>query len=328
MPESPTFDPRIQTENIAFDPGSMVTCEACGRTSPPNRLKCLYCAKELSIDTGTIAAVKPSLRKLEMWERGFNLIVRERMPRSDTTAAAKFLGIDPDDVTTTLDIEVPVPIARVENETEASVVQERLAQFGIACSIVSDRDLASDKLPVRLSAMEFADRRLLLTDFNTSEVVDIDADHLVLIVPGTVIFDRVDSLEKKGRGKKTKLVDETATASDEMLLDIYARHDATGYRVHLTGFDFSCLGEDKGLLAGENMRLLVVRLAEHLPNAKLVNDYTEIRHVLDRVWEIESRKDSRGLRRSGLGKIEVGSTASSSNLDQFTRYSRLQWHLL
>ncbi len=328
MPESPTFDPRIQTENIAFDPGSMVTCEACGRSNPPNRLKCLYCAKELQIEAAAASAVKPNLRKLEMWERGFNLVVRERMPQPDAAAAAKLLAIETDDLTSTLDTGVPLPIVRVETEREATIVQERLAQFGIACSIVSDRDLAPDKLPVRLSAIHFADGRLLLTDFNTSEIAEIAVDDFVLVVPGTVISDRVDSLEKKRRGKKPKLLDETAMASDEMLLDIYTRRDATGYRIHLTGFDFSCLGDDKGLLAGENMRLLIVRLIERLPNAKLVNDYTEIRHELDGVWEIESRKDSRGLQRSGFGKVEFGSTASSSNLDQFTRYSRLQWHLL
>ena len=143
-----------------------------------------------------------------------------------------------------------------------------------------------------------------------------------------ITASRVDSLEKKRRRGTTKLIDETATASDESILDMYSKRDGIGFRVHLTGFDFSCLGDDKGLLAVENLRRLIVRLKEHAPNAKLVTNYGSVRPALSQVWEIESRKDSQGLKRSGFGKREFGAVASSSNLNQFTKYSRLQWHLL
>ena len=328
MSERPSFDPQIQSENIAFDPEAMVACSGCSRLNPPNRLKCIYCAKELAIEVADAASIKPTLRKLELWERGFNLVVGAKLAKPDIKGVGAFLSLDREDVAAVLDNETPLPIARVESENEALIVQERLSQFGVACSIVSDADLAADKPPVRLSRIDFLEGHLALTDFNTSKVVEIDAGEFVLLVPGVLSASKVDSLEKKRRGRETKVIDETATASDETLLDIYTRADPTGYRVHLAGFDFSCLGVDKGLLAGENLRLLIVRLKEHLPNAQLVGDYASVRQALGQVWEVESRKDSRGLQRSGFGKVEFGAVASTNNLNQFTKYSRLQWHLL
>jgi hypothetical protein len=328
MAETPSFDPRIQSENIAFDPSAMVKCGGCGRMNPPNRLKCIYCAKVLALSQPSSTAIKLTLRKLELWEKGFNLVVREQMARPQVLEAAKFLSIESDNVEAVLEAGVPLPIARVESEAEAKLVQDGLAACGIGCSIVGDDELDAERLPVRLSGLEFVGDRCVPTDFNTGERAAVPLVELSLIVPGIVTIERVDSLEKKRRGGKTKLIDETATASDEMLLDLYTRHSRIGYRINLTGFDFSCLGDDKGLLAGENMRLLIVHLIRLLPNARLINDYTTIRHTLDRVWEIGSRKDSQGLQRSGFGKVEFGSTASRSNLYQFTKFSRLQWHLL
>jgi hypothetical protein len=328
MPETPGFDPSIQTEKIAFDTAAMVTCDACRRSNPPSRLKCIYCGASLTVASEAAASIKPLLRELEPWERGCNLIVRERMADPDIAGAARFLSEEPGDIAESLAAGVPVPIARVESEAEAVVVRDGLARFGIGCSIVKDSELAPERSPTRISSIEVLGDSLAVTDFNTLKRSMIDRAEFALIVPGVVTVDRVDSLEKKRRGGKTKLLDETATASDEMLLDLYTRTDVTGFRVNLTGFDFSCLGNDKGLIARENMRLLIVRLVEDLPNAKLVRDYADIRHALDHIWEIESRKDSQGLQRAGFGKVEFGSTASRTNVSQFTKYSRLQWHLL
>lgn len=324
----PSFDPKIQTENIAFDPETLIACSGCGRMNPPNRIDCVYCGGPLALAVKHAAMVTPNLRKLELWERGFNLIVRAKTLNADPSSIAKYLSLDPDDVLAILDAGVEIPIARVESDREASIVQTRLGEFGLGCMIVSDDELAAEAPPKRLSGMDIVDQVISLTDFNTDRTVKFDVDDFVLLVPGSISTDRIDMLEKKRRGRKTKLLDEISTAADEMVLDIYTRGDSNGFRIHLSGFDFSCLGEDKGLLAGENLRLLIVRLAVVLPNAKLVNDYAAVRRVLGSVWDVESRKDSHGLQRSGFGKVEFGSTASSSNLNQFTKFSRLQRHLV
>jgi hypothetical protein len=68
------FDPHIQSEDIAYKPAELVTCGGCGRTNPPNRLHCLYCAHQLEIAPEIAASAALNLRKLEPWERGFNLV--------------------------------------------------------------------------------------------------------------------------------------------------------------------------------------------------------------------------------------------------------------
>lgn len=320
------FDPLLQTENIAFRPEEMQACAACGRINPPTRLKCLYCAGELEVKAENAASIKPVLRKLESWERAFNVIVHKTSGEIEIAKTAAYLSTEIDAVKAVVEAGLPLPVARVESATEAGVVITGLGKLNVKCSMISDAELDADKLPVRLSGIEFGENRIAVTDFNTRRSTVID--DLALIVPGILTSSKVDSLEKKRRGGKTKLLDETATASDESILDIYDRKDGIGFRVHLAGFDFSCLGDDKGMIAAENMRRLVVKLKEYAPQAKLVADYVTVRHALGSVWEVEARKDPQGLQRAGFGKVEFGSVASTSNLRQFTKYSRLQWHIL
>ncbi len=326
--DAPGFDQRIQTEDIAFKPSEMLPCSACKRMNPPNRLKCLYCASELEIRPENATLIRPNLRKLEGWERGFNVILCEPVASNQfpLVNAASFLSMDPDDLIVIVDVAEPLPLVRVESRVEADVLVAGLASLGLKCSILADTDITDDKAPVRLSKIELREHGIAVTDFNTHAVTEID--DLALLIPGFIATGKLDSLEKKGRGGKTKLVDETATTSDESILDLYSRNDPVGFRVHLTGFDFSCLGDDKGLIAVENMRRLLAVLKEHCPNARLVSNYRKARPALGQVWEIESRKDPQGLKRSGFGKREFGTVASTSNLRQFTKYSRLQWHLL
>ena len=324
------FDPLIQTENIAFRPDEMVSCSSCRRMNPPNRLNCLYCGNELEIKPENVASIRPNLRKLEAWKPGFNIISREPLPANQLSFAdiASFLSTDPGDLALIFEAAEPLPLARVESKTEAEILVAGLAERGLKCSIVADNDLADDTQPVRLSRIDIRHGGIAVTDFNTREVTEIDDDNLALLIPGIVAVSTVDSFEKKGRAGKTRVIDETTTDRDESVLDLYSRQDPIGFRVHLTGFDFSCLGADKGLIADQNMQRLTTVLAEHAPHVRLAGNYKKVRRALDQVWEIESRREPTGLQRSGFAKRNFGSVASTSNLRQFTKYSRLQWHLL
>lgn len=330
MPENtPAFDPSIQSENIAFNRDEMIVCNGCSRANPPNRSNCIYCAHELEVSLSDVAAMKTMTgRRLETWERGFNVIL---VKRTDTDAdigrAADLVRFESDSLSKIVASETALPVARVESEQEAGVISERLEQFGFACSLISDEDLGIDKPHVRLSGVEFAQDTLVVVSFNTKERFEIAFSDLVLIVKGVLTKGRVDSLEKKQRRGKTKLIDETATSSDEQVFDLYTRDDPTGFRVHQAGFDFAFLGESKGLLAVENMRVLIGELKRRAANAKYVDNYGQVRRLLDDVWETETRKDFHGLQRSGFGKVEFGSSASTSNLTQFNKFSRLQYHL-
>ena len=332
MPEipenTPLFDQSIQTENIAFDPVDLIACDNCGRKNPPTRFDCIYCANELAVEAEDAASIRHFLRKLEIWESGFNVIISEKSGTIDIPKIAQLLSMAVDDLMLILDTGSSLPLARLENEKEASLIQTGLGQLGLKCSLVSDADLAANKPPVRISGIEFFDDSLAFIDFNTGSLSEVAAEDLVLLVSGVITASRIDTLETKRRRANAKLIDESATASDESILDIFSRKDANGFRVHLAGFDFSCLGEDKGLLASENMQRLAILLGERAPNAGLVDDYKVVRQALGIVWEVESRKDSLGLQRSAFTGVKFGSVASTSNLNQFTKYSRLQWNLL
>lgn len=332
MPEStdktPTFDPNIQSENIAFNSERMIACKGCGRSNPPNRFNCIYCAHALEISASEAASIKFTSRKLEIWEHGFNVILLKHIgDAQDVRPAADLPGREADELSEIVASETPLPVARLETEKEAAVISNGLEENGFTCAIVPDAELAVKKPHVRLSGMRFDNASLTLVNFNTDEEIEIDWRDLALIVSGVLTKSRVDSLEKKRRRGKTKLIDETATSSDEQIFDLYTRDNATGFRVFQAGFDFSCLGEDKGFLASENLRLLIATLKQRAPNTKYINSYSHIRRLLDDVWELESRKDFHGLQRSGFGKVESASVASTSNLMQFNKFSRLQWHL-
>ncbi len=323
-----TFDPSIQSEDIAFKQDEMVDCRSCGRLNPPNRFNCIYCAHGLEISSTDALALKLTIRRLEPWERGFNLILVKHLDAEGKgRPAADLLGVEIATLNEIVQTETPLPVARVESEKEAALIRTRLKEIGFVCSVVSDDELAANKPQVRLSAMELTDETLDVVSFNTKERIKIAWNDVALIVSGILTKGRVDSLEKKRRRGKTELIDETVTSSDEPIFDIYTRDDAAGFRVHQAGFDFSCLGNNMGLLASENMRLLIVELKQRAPNAKYVNSYGPLRHLLNDVWEIESRKDFHGLQRSGVGKVESASVASTSNLVQFNKFSRLQFHV-
>src|ERR1035437_7172829 len=93
MSNSPTFDPLIQSEDIAFKPEEMRTCSACQRSNAPNRISCLYCGTDLGIPPDNGLPVKIKLRKLEPWERGFNIIFRQHeVDRPEVAAAAEIVS--------------------------------------------------------------------------------------------------------------------------------------------------------------------------------------------------------------------------------------------
>lgn len=320
----------VQTENIAFKPEEMILCEKCQRKNPPNRLKCFYCAAELVLTAEQAELVKPVLRKLEIWEKGFNLIIQTdatKLNEVNTSEIAKNIGVEADVVHKIVESGKNVPLARAESESEAETVKRILQRHGLKTVIVSDERLALEKVHRRLRGLEFTDEKLRLVLFNLDEIVEIMRKDLVLIVTGAVFEKKTESLEKRKKGE-SKILDATETASDEMLIDIYSGDDSIGFRILSKGFDFSCLETEKTMLATENMKRLAVKLQEFAPNAKKVSDYLSVREVLGNVWELEARKDSLGLKRHSFGKFDFTNVASSNNLQQFTKYSRLQWQIL
>ena len=294
------FDPTIQSENIAFERSELIICGKCSRQNAPNRSSCIYCGSPLN---GVSAKSSKNSQQVEVWEPGFNVVVIRSMDGS----------------------ELILPDSRVATLAEAESIATQLLGSGKNCRVISDELLNANELPLRISALRFDGDALQLIDFNTRNEFTVNCGDIVLLVSGRIIRTRSERLEKRRRKADTKVIDAVDTSEDEPVLDLYVRGDARGFRINVAGFDYSCLGESMGFLAVENIKKLALVLRESLPNLKVVNDYPSVKHQLDNIWPIESHDEATGLQRSGFGRVEFGKTSSSSNLRQFTLYSRLQY---
>lgn len=323
-------DVATELEVKSFKPEEMISCPRCARTSPPTRLKCFYCGADLPITETQAQSISPQLRKLESWEKGFNLILLPREKEIDDENFAvvkKATQLETEDLRKMLEAKTALPLARAESRTEIQIIQKKIAEAGYESLIVSDENLRPETPVRRLRRIELETDKLILVLFNSDEVVEMPREDLALIVVGASFERRVESTERRKK-RVNKVLETMETTADEILVDFYAKDDSVGYRINSRGFDFSGLENEKGILARENMQKLVGKLRLFAPAATFVENYLIIREILGKVWEVEQKKDSRGLQRKSFGRFELGNVTTTGNLAQFTKYSRLQRHLL
>jgi hypothetical protein len=319
----------LPTELKTFSAEAMISCDKCGRVSPPTRLKCLYCGAQLKVSAEQASHLKPALRKMEDWEKGFNVILQSYSDNSESLPEiAELLHLETDDLQKIFAANFSLPLARAETATEADVIAKRLDQLGVRSKIISDEDLHIEKLPRRLRGMDFAEDALILILFNADEVVRIPYSEIKLVVTGIFFERKIEATESLKKKDEKKILDSRELSSDEMLIDIYSQKDLIGYRIEPKGFDFSCLGAEKGWFAKENMPKLAKKLRTVAVSADFNENYLKIREEIGKVWNISEKNDAGNLARKGLGGVKRTNVTTISNLLQFTRYSRLQWHNL
>ena len=294
------FDPTIQSEDIAFERSELKKCAKCSRPNAPDRSNCIYCDDPMD---GVFARSAEDSRHLEAWEKGFNVIV---------------IGAENGEYQA-------LPDSRVAELSEAESIAARLSSSGKTCRVVSDKTLNADELPLRISSLRFDGDSIIFVNFNTRAEYSVRSEDLVLLVSGNLVKTRTDELEKRGRKASVQTIDAVETSEDEPLIDLYVRGNARGYRINIAGFDYSSLGDSKGFLAVENIKKLAMMVKEKLPHVTVVDTYSTVKQTLDSVWEIEFREDPKGMQITGLGRRGFAKTHSSSNLRQFTLYSRLQY---
>lgn len=319
-------DLSLRSEEIGYPPGEMLACDRCGKRNAPNRAACLYCGAPVK---GAVAETKLDLRKLENWERGYNVVITNAGTAdlvSDINVLSSLIEIGLEDLSRLLASPRAVPIARLASEHEAEALKRELAKFGLLARIVGDETLIPNTPPIRLRTITLHVHEVCLKEFNTGESVYLRPEELAVLVTGSLAEDRTELIEKRKRGA-TQTLSETWTSHDAPVLDIYSTRDAIGWRVTAHGFDFSCLGDKKSMLVAENMRVLVATLRQFAPGSILVDHYEDQRRSLELCWPSESRRDSHGFRRSGFARKDLSRVASTNNLIQFTKFSRLQWHL-
>ena len=322
-----------------FAPEQMVACEECLRANAPTRMKCLYCGASLPRTEQSAALWRPTLKKLEEWEQGFNVVTLPRAAGALTSdaadEAASLLRLDAGGLKEIVLAGRAMPLARAASADEAWLVVERLRELGLSTEVFPDEVLAHR--PLRARAFEFEDDALVCRAAPEAEPRRVPWSEVVLLVTGRVVSRRVEVSERKrALGGRSETVETREHASDESVLDLYTssvdEHEAhgaggPGFRVMSGGFDYSCLGEGKRLVAAENFKALVAALRGRAPSAAHDEEYARLRPLLSDVWPSVERTESLGLRRERPGRFNSEAVTTVSNETQFTRYARLR-HLL
>ena len=329
----PFLGPVEPSEPLGFPAEQMIRCEECLRANPPTRVSCLYCVAPLPLTESSARLRKPVLRQPERHQLGYNNIlapVEREVATEIVTEAAALLKLSTENVERLMSQSVAMPVARTASREEAELVTLRLRDLGFSCVTVSDEELglaASDNVLKRVRAMSFADERLLISHSGTDET-NVSWSDVILILPARLIETRLEIKERMTRKPEKEILDTSEFFRDEAVIDFYTTADSFTWRVNATGFDFSCLGKDKALVANENIGRLQRLIVGKALNARFDDSYQRVRNLLDLAWSTQSEMQSSGWRRERPGKLSVGSATTKSNEPQFTRYSRLRRYLV
>ena len=309
----------------------MVRCEECLRANPPTRVNCLYCAAILPTDETTIHLQKPSLRPLEKWEQGYNNILwppPANVSEPGLSEGAALLRLATADLARILSLKMPLPVARAATLEEALLVQRRLANVEIGTRIVLDAELGAEETPsTKVRAIEIDETGIRAFQTPETPASHIQWSDFELLVAGRLVTRRFELKEQNRARSEASIVDASEFFTDEPVFELHSRTLSLPYRFSANSFDFSCLGNMKSLLSGENIATLLNRFCENAPHAERDESYNLVRKALEVVWASQQQHESIGWRRERPGKYTVGSATETSNERQFSRYSRLRYFL-
>ena len=329
----PFTGPIEPSEPQGFTPAQMIGCDECLRANPPTRVACLYCNAPLPITESSAQLRRPVLRTPDRHESAYSniLLPLDSEPSSEVIAqAAALLKLSPENLQRIVSEKMPLPVAFTASREEAELVLNRLRDFGLPTTIVSDDSLDPSAVK-RVKAMQTDQHSALLYQAGTTETTEIRWEDVLLIVTGRLFVSRVEIQERKTRRPENEIVQASEFSSDEAVIDFYSRPDSAGarqtWRVSANGFDFSCLRERMTLITNENIARVQQLIVDHATRAKLDDSYNRLRTALDLVWKTQAETQSSGWRRERPGKLSIGVASIKSNESQFTRYSRMQMYL-
>jgi len=324
----PPDGPVVRTEPQGFTADQMLRCDQCLRANPPIRISCLYCDAALPITESSARLRKPTLRQPEKHELGFNCILVPRasdLQRESLDAAASLLKLTPEDLQRIVLSSLPLPLARTSSLEEAQLVIERLAELGVQTLTLSDDDLGiGEGRVVRPRSLSFGRDRLVVQQSGGKGSVTLAWSELVLTVSGRLLIKKTDVKERISRRAENELLETNQYFADELVFDLHSSSNDQSWRIGANSFDFSCLEDQKTLVAAENLKKLQALIIAKVDTLRDDDSYGDVKTLLELVWPYEQESQSHGLRREWLGKFSLGATTVSTNEMQFTRYSRLR----
>lgn len=327
----PFIGPVEPSEPQGFTHDQMIRCDECLRANPPTRVACLYCGTALPTTEQSERLRKPTLRPPDKHQLGYSAIylpAESTTPTSSTIQmAAQLLKISVDDVERILKAQLPLPIVRIASREDAELVHARLAEMKLSTLVLSDTELVpQDNAIARVRALVLDQETFTMIQGASSDEADFAWTDVVLVVTGRLVQKTVELTERKSRTSENEIVSSSEFHTDEAVIDLYLNDSLQTWRIAASGFDFSCLGNEKSLVANENIRRLLTLLTQKCSNAVFDDSYRALRQTLDQVWTAERETSSRGWRRERPGQVSLAAASIESNEAQFTRYSRLRFH--
>lgn len=327
----PFLGPIEPSEPQGFSAEQMIRCEECLRANPPTRVSCLYCVAPLPLTESSSRLRKPVLRPPEKHQLGYNNIL---LPLDQAAAAeviseaAALLKLGEENLRKILSQPLPVPVARTASREEAELVFDRLRDLGLSCLTLSDHDLGlTGNMLKRVKSMRFEDSYLTIQQAGASEETTILWTDVVVILPARLFETRFEIKERMTRKSEKEILETSEFFRDEAVIDFYLTTSPFTWRVNANGFDFSCLENDKALIANENIGRLQRLIIAKAVHASVDDSYQRVRNLLELAWSTQPETQSSGWRRERPGKLSVGMATTKSNESQFTRYSRLRYYL-
>jgi hypothetical protein len=326
----PFTGPIEPSEPQGFAADQMIRCDECLRANPPTRVACLYCSAPLPMTEEAGRLRKPILRPPEKHQTAYNIIllrVDSKLSDELVTQAAELVKLSAENLNRLVTEKVPLPVACTASREEAELVFNRLRDVGLQTVVLSDDELGASEVSVkRIKSMNIDAEGATLQQAGTKDQTEVRWQDVVLIVTGRLFVKRVEIQERKTRRAENEIVQSSEFSSDEAVIDFYTSKHPQTWRIVANGFDFSCLGNEKTLIANENISRLQQFIAANAPQARVDDSYKRLRQILDLVWASQQETQSSGWRRERPGKLSIGLATINSNEIQFTRYSRLQRH--
>lgn len=322
----------VRSEPQGFAPEQMVRCDACLRANPPTRTGCLYCAAQLPATEASAALQRPTLRRLEKWEQGFNVILlpdnAPDLTAENLEAITRLLRLSEEDVRRIIEAREPLPLARAAGQDEANLIERKLGEISLMTLVVADADLGVEEPAMkRARAFDLTQSALVIYPAGGGQALSVGWNEIALLLTGRLVIREIEVEERKGRKAENEIVEAREMSADEAVLDIYPLSGNSGWRIRSGNFDFSCLGSAKSLLAAQNFTTLVDTLRERATEARFDDSYNRVRHQLAAAWPLDQQTLSRGWHRKRPGQVSTESVTRSDNEWQFTRYSRLRRYL-
>jgi hypothetical protein len=293
-------------------------------------MNCLYCGAVLPVSDAGQDLRRPTLRALEAWEQGFNVVLvpqgaADELSVDNLSEAAALVRVEAGQLREMLRAGAYLPLARVASSDEASLVERKLGALGCRVETLADEALGVEThAPKRIRKLEIgADA---LKGWTSAETVAESAawTDIVLIVAGRIARKRIEVEERRGgRRAEAEVVETREFQTDESALDLYFAGSMVNWRIMAENFDYSCLGAEKSLTAAENFKRLTETLRERASAAAYDDSYRGVRAFLKFAWPLAEQTEAGSLKRIRPGRYNAEAVTSVSNETQFTRYGRL-----